>query len=231
MLAVVQYRVRVHVRDEINQALRDSVVTFRSLQQQREATLGRSAALLATLPPLKAVMTSEDPATIRDASRMFWQLAGSQIFALADPSGHLVALHTSAPGFTFAEAKARMERSLETGEPRDWWFGAGHLFQVFLEPIYIGDPKGGHAIGVLAVGYEVDAAAAADVTRVASSNVGFGYEKRLIISTVPPRQQPDLSAYVGALGGDTGPQEIRLGDERFLATSVRLSGKADRSSP
>ena len=118
-----------------------------------------------------------------------------------------------------------MERSLETGEPRDWWFGAGHLFQVFIEPIYIGDPQGGHAIGVLAVGYEVDAAAAADVTRVASSNVGFGYEKRLIISTVPPGQQPDLADYVGALGGDTGPQDIRLGGERFLATSVRLSAE------
>ena len=95
VLAVVQYRVRVHVRDEISRSLRDSVVTFRSLQQQRETTLGRSAALLATLPPLKAVMTSEDPATIQDASRTFWQLAGSQIFALADGSGHLVALHLS----------------------------------------------------------------------------------------------------------------------------------------
>jgi len=227
VLAVVQYRVRVHVRDEISQALRDSVVTFRSLQQQRETTLGRSTALLATLPPLKAVMTSEDPATIQDASRTFWQLAGSQIFALADGSGHLVALHTSASGFTFTDARSRMERSLEAGEARDWWFGGGHLFQVFLEPIYIGDPKGGHAIGVLAVGYEVDANVAGDVTRVASSSVGFGYEKRLIISTVPPPQQSDLASYVAALsGGDAGPQEIRLAGERYLATSVRLSAEA-----
>lgn len=227
VLAVVQYRVRVHVRDEISQALRDSVVTFRSLQQQRETTLGRSTALLATLPPLKAVMTSEDPATIQDASRTFWQLAGSQIFALADGSGHLVALHTSASGFTFVDARSRMERSLEAGEAHDWWFGAGHLFQVFLEPIYIGDPKRGHAIGVLAVGYEVDANVAGDVTRAASSSVGFGYEKRLVISTVPPPQQSDLSSYVAALGGgDAGPQEIVLAGERYLATSVRLSAEA-----
>ena len=39
VLGMVQYRVRVHVHDEIDQALRDSVVTFRSLQQQRETTL------------------------------------------------------------------------------------------------------------------------------------------------------------------------------------------------
>src|SRR4051794_29334449 len=220
VLAVVQYRVRVHVRDEITQALRDSVVTFRSLQQQREATLGRSAALLATLPPLKAVMTSEDPATIQDASRMFWQLAGSQVFALADGSGRLLALHTSAASFDRDAASAAMRRSVEAGEPRDWWFGGGHLYQVFLEPIDIG----GHSVGMLAVGYEVDAAVAADVTRVASSDVGFGYERRLIISTVAPARQADLAAYVGALGGTgNGPSDVSLGGERFLASSVRLS--------
>jgi signal transduction histidine kinase len=224
VLAVVQYRVRVHVRDEISQALRDSVVTFRSLQQQRETTLGRSAALLATLPPLKAVMTSEDPATIQDASRMFWQLAGSQIFALADPSGQLLALHTSTPGFTSEAAAAGMRRSLEAGESRDWWFGGGHLFEVFLEPIQIGTAQAGHSLGVLAVAYEVDAGVAADVTRVASSEVGFAYEKRLIISTVAPAQRDDLAAQVGRLaGGGESPDDIRLGGERFLATSLQLS--------
>src|ERR1700739_1120484 len=48
-LLLVQYRVRLHVRDEITQGLRNSVTTFQSLQQQRESTLERSAALLATL--------------------------------------------------------------------------------------------------------------------------------------------------------------------------------------
>ncbi len=70
-LLLVQYRVQIHVRAEIAQGLRNSVVTFQSLQQQREATLERSAALLATLPPLKAVMTSQDIATIQDASSTF----------------------------------------------------------------------------------------------------------------------------------------------------------------
>jgi len=77
-LLLVRYRVQLHVRDEITQALRNSVVTFQSLQQQRESTLERSAALLATLPPLKAVMTSRDTATIQDASATFWNLSGSQ---------------------------------------------------------------------------------------------------------------------------------------------------------
>ena len=44
-LLVVRQRVQVHVRQEIARGLYDSVVTFQSLQQQREAALGRSAAL------------------------------------------------------------------------------------------------------------------------------------------------------------------------------------------
>src|SRR5690348_17892193 len=102
-LLLVRYRVQLHVRQEIDQALRNPVITFESLQQQRESTLERSAALVATLPPLKAVMTSRDMATIQDASAMFWDLSGSQLFVLVDRSGTVVAIHTSTPGFSRAE--------------------------------------------------------------------------------------------------------------------------------
>jgi signal transduction histidine kinase len=224
VLLVVQYRVQIHVREEIAQALRDSVVTFQSLQQQRESTLERSTALLATLPPLKAVMTSGDQATIQDASRTFWELAGSQLLVLADRSGRLAALHTATPDFTASAAEASIQRYLADGESHDWWFGGGHLFQVFLEPIYVGSPESGHAIGILAVGYEIDAKVAADVTRVASCGVGFGYGKNLIISTAPASQRAALARYVAQVAdSDAGPGEVRLGQERFLATSVRLS--------
>src|SRR5690349_22168588 len=78
-LLLVRHRVEIRVRQEIVEALKNSVVTFHVLQAQREVTLERSAALLASLPPLKAVMTSEDAATIQDASNMFWSLSGSQL--------------------------------------------------------------------------------------------------------------------------------------------------------
>jgi beta-lactamase regulating signal transducer with metallopeptidase domain len=57
VLLVVRDRVQVRVRAELAQALDTSISTFDSLQQQREVTLERSAALLAALPPLKALMT------------------------------------------------------------------------------------------------------------------------------------------------------------------------------
>src|SRR5690349_17967509 len=155
-LLLVRHRVEIRVRQEIAQALKNSVVTFHVLQRQREATLERSAALLASLPPLKAVMTSEDPATIQDASGMFWSLSGSQLFVLAGRNGDLMALHTSTPGFSRKDANAALMRSLEAGETRDWWFGNGHLFQVFFQPIIFGPDGQGTQMGVLGVGYEID---------------------------------------------------------------------------
>src|SRR5690242_10924604 len=155
-LLLVRGRVQMHVREEIDQALRNSVITFESLQQQRESTLERSAALVATLPPLKAVMSSRDMATIQDASAMFWDLSGSQLFVLVDRSGTVVAVHTSIPQFSRTEAQESIQRSLAKGETRDWWFGGGRLFQVFLQPIYFGAPNGNPPIGMLAVGYNID---------------------------------------------------------------------------
>ena len=200
------------------------VVTFQSLQRQRESTLERSAALLATLPPLKAVMTSRDMATIQDASATFWDLSGSQLFVLADRSGTVVAMHTATPGFTAAAAQESMRRSLAKGESHDWWFGGGRLFEVFLQPIYFGSPDDNAPIGMLAVGYDVDDRVAEDVSRVASSRVAFRYRNNLVVSTVPAAQRAELTRRLEEFAAeDAKPEEIQLGPERFLATSVRLS--------
>src|ERR1043166_3864461 len=67
-LLLVRHRVEIRVREEIGEALKNSVATFHVLQAQRENTLERSAALLASLPPLKAVMTSQD--TDRKSTRL-----------------------------------------------------------------------------------------------------------------------------------------------------------------
>src|SRR5438876_11271724 len=152
-LLVVRHRVRLQVRDEIFEGLRSSVVTFQSLQRQRERMLDRSAALLANLPSLKAVMTTEHAATIQDASTDFWRLVGSDLFVLADRSGKLAALDTAAAGFSRSEAQGFLRRSLGDGETRDWWFGSGHLFVVFLQLLYFGFHVEHSSLDVLDLGY------------------------------------------------------------------------------
>jgi signal transduction histidine kinase len=223
-LLIVRLRVELHVRDEISQGLRNSVSTFLTLEQAREAALERSAALLAVLPPLKAVMTSQHKPTIQDASGTFWALAGSQLFVLTDGSGAIMALHTSTPGFTEAEAQQAMPRSVPAGGSRGWWFSNGRLFEVFVKPIYFGGPDDDTPLGMLAVGYEIDSSVAAGVGRAASGRVAFQYGGKLAVTTVPESQRADLSGQIARLApGAASPVEVDLGREKFLATSVSLA--------
>src|SRR5205809_2337001 len=223
-LLVVRHRVRLRVRDEIFEGLRNSVVTFQSLQRQRERMLDRSAVLLANLPSLKAVMTTEHEATIQDASTDFWRLVGSDLFVLADRSGKLVALDTATAGFSRSEAQGFLRRSLGDGETRDWWFGSGHLFEVFLQPVYFGSPAEHTLLGVLAVGYEIDDRVAEDLSRVASSQAAFRYGKTIVVSTLSATQQADLEREAERfLAAGLGPQDVQLGGEKFLSTSVELA--------
>src|SRR5208282_2380753 len=92
---VVRHTVQQEIRLEIQRDLENSVSAFRSFQQQREVTLERSAALLADLPIVRALMTTHDRATIQDASRNLWQLAGSDLLLLADSSGKVMALQAT----------------------------------------------------------------------------------------------------------------------------------------
>src|ERR1700691_2720290 len=99
-LLVVWHTVQQEVRLGIQRDLENSVSAFQSFQQQREVTLVRSAALLADLPDVRALMTTHHPATIQDASRNLWQLAGSDLLLLADASGKVMALQATSSEIT-----------------------------------------------------------------------------------------------------------------------------------
>ena len=227
---IVRLRTEHKVREDISEALRNSVVTFENFQAQREATLARSARLLADLPVLRALMTTEDAATIQDGSRDLWSLAGSDLFVLADRTGRVVALHTSTQGFTREAAQSSIGRSLAAVESRDWWFGKGHLYEVFLQPIYFGQPSEGVLLGVLGVGYEVTANTAKEVSEVASSQVAFRYGKTPVVTTLKPSQRAQFSSEIDRVPSGAGGAtvEFKLGEERFVGTAVQLLPRGDR---
>ena len=72
-LLVVRRVVQRQVRREIFADLRNSVSTFQNFQRERQLTLIRSADLLADLPDLRALMTTQHEATIQDASARLWR--------------------------------------------------------------------------------------------------------------------------------------------------------------
>jgi len=227
-LLVVQHTVQQEVRLGIERDLENSVSAFRSFQKQREKTLERSAALLADLPNVRAQMTTHDRATIQDASRDLWQLAGSDLLMLADSSGKMMALQAVPREITLREAQdffpVVFPHDGLRDETRHWWYVAGHLYEVFLKEIYFGPASERHVLGYLLLGYEIDDAVARDLSRVAASEVAFRYGDAIVRSTLKPAQESELlrAAPRTAAGGSPQGDQIWLGGERFLATAVDL---------
>jgi signal transduction histidine kinase len=223
-LLVVRHTVQQEVRLGIQRDLQNSVSAFHNFQKQREVTLERSAALLADLPNVRALMTTHDPATIQDASRDLWQLAGSDLLLLADSSGKVMALQAAPPEITVREGQDFFPLVVSREETRHWWYVEGHLYEVFLQDIYFGPSSGRQVLGYLLLGYEIDDRVARDLSRVAASEVAFRYGDSIVRSTLKPAQESELLRVPPrtATGGPPQGDQIRLGEERFLATAVDL---------
>jgi signal transduction histidine kinase len=227
-LLVVRHTVQQEVRHGIQRDLENSVSAFHSFQKQREVTLERSAALLADLPNVRALMTTHDAATIQDASRDLWQLAGSDLLLLADSSGKVMALQATPREVTVRQGQDFFPRvvsnSVSSAETRHWWYVEGHLYEVFLQDIYFGPASGRQVLGYLLLGYEIDDRVARDLSRVAASEVAFRYGDSIVRSTLKPAQETELLRVAPrtTAGGPPQGDLIRLGEERFLASAVDL---------
>ncbi len=185
-LLLVQRSVESNVRQSIAVNLRNSVAAFQDFRHERETMLTSDVALLADLPITRAIMTSPDPVTIQDASQDVSQIAGSDLFVLVDRSGNVVALHTKTPGFTREAAEKYFQQSLEEdrGESSHWWLGEHHLYQTFIEPIYRGSRTDGTLLGFLVIGYEINDRLAAEVSKVAGSQVAFSCGNEIVGTTL-----------------------------------------------
>jgi signal transduction histidine kinase len=230
-LLLVRRSIQTQVKKEIFADLQNSVSTFQNFQRERELSLIRSDELLADLPDLRALMTTQHEATIQDASIALWRLAGGDLFALADRRGKVVALHTASPAFTTEMAQRESAASLNEPGASHWWFGNHHLYQTVLRPIYFGPAAENHLLGFAIIGYEINDTVASQVSRIAASRVAFYYGDAVVCSTLTPLHEAELAnqQFVRFNTGTTRPEEVQLNDERFLGTSLELAPEQNPS--
>ena len=222
-LVIVQRTVASHVRGGLNSDLADSVQTFRNSQAEREANLVRLAELMADLPNLKALMTSHHPPTIQDGSREMAHLSGGDLLVLVDTSNKVVGFHTRNPGISQDQVQRTVDRRGVFNNALQWWFGGGHLYEVVLAPIYFGPRSDNTLLGMVAVGYEMNAAVAHQVSQVAASQVAITCGDDVVVSTLNPEQTSDLRSHLAALKGGTESTNLTLGQETFVASALGLN--------
>src|SRR6202166_4512438 len=223
LLVIVRYIVRAEIADGVQQSTDASLHAFENVQRDRELQLSRTAAMLAELPMLKAVLATQHELTIQDASEPFWKLAGSQLFVLSSPDGRVFGFHVSNPGWDASLAETDLRKSLEQGEESAWWYGNSRLYRVFLRTVLAGRDKDQRQVGILAVGYQIDSEVAAQLSLASGSQIALATGNKIIASTLPLQEENELQGRL-RLDSNTaiGSRELQLGADSYSAATASL---------
>lgn len=224
-LLIVRTRLRQQVTANLADDLSRSVKTFQNIEAQRLTALQRENALLADLPNLKALMTTNDQPTIEDDAVEFWRLSGNDLFALADNDGQIVAAYTK--GKTATEALTRALETLIATPSKQYLLTGGRLFEYSVRPLYFGSEKNGTLLGYVVSGYEIDQNFLREVGEGAGAEATFMTSGTVVASTLPLNKQDSLQRD-GALAQNTENTSalVVIGGERYSATTQNLSAKA-----
>lgn len=223
-LLLIRQRLRAQVADDVSLDLSRSVLTFGSLQAERLRDLERENALLAELPTLKALMTSGDERTIQDGALEFWQIASTDLFALATPDGRIVAAYTknSSP-----DAGIRQSLKVLLASPdKQYIVDGGSLYSCSVRPLFFGDAEHGTLLGYVISGDSIERIVR-EISQPTGVDATFLSRGQVMASTLPASVRESLATQPQLLSGTTdAPATVKLGAARFLAVAEDLSDKS-----
>jgi len=160
---ILQQHTVATTRASIQAEIQDSFHAYESLWKSRSETLGSVAAVLSSLPNVRAAFQTRHAPTIRDTARELWlkvadQLKETAFFVVAEPDGHTIALlDDSSP--TAIPAQWPMIKAVREMFPKQasgFYVINEDLFQLVLTPVYIDASQGSALSKILVTGYVVN---------------------------------------------------------------------------
>jgi signal transduction histidine kinase len=231
ILLIVRHTVSRQIDSQVKDSTEASIREFEIVQRQLQAQLSRTAALLAEIPTLKALMTTHDIPTIQDGSVPFWNLAGSDLFLLADPAGRVVALDVVRAGFGRDAAGSYVASSLREGQDSSWWYAGGRLYWVFLRPILSGTGNNSKVLGYVAIGYETNSKIVEQLGLAAGNKIVLLAGSRIIASSFSPQEVTALQGqiFAGEIVPGASTSEVVLNQDTYRVEKIAL--QANPPSP
>lgn len=230
-LIVIHTRLQKQIRLALASDLHRSIATFENLQRQRREMLGREAALLADLPSLKALMTvllrpaAGNEGTVRDGGIEFWRVSGAAFFALAEPSGKVIARYEKGLAPDITKAPTDLGNDFVASSRPRYVLSGNRLYEVVSKPLYFGSAAQGTLLGYVAIGYAIDNQVAREVGEAAEAQVVFVADDAVVSSTLDPNRVKEfIERESTLLHGASDETDVRLGSERFMEASPLLSG-------
>ena len=221
-LLIVGLRMRQQVRTDFSNELNRSLGVFENVEAERLQELTKEDHLLADLPSLKALLTTNDDRTIEDGAVEFWQTSGNDVFALTDP--HL-------------RVRAAFVRGLSTGQSfrtdvshallmdgRHYLVSENHLFHLTAAPVYFGSPISGTLLGYAVTGDLIDTAYQTHLSKEAGANAVFVSNGVTLASSLA---LPQMTATLSRVA-PSGMSSLTVDGQRNLALSRDLSIQATR---
>ncbi len=221
---MVGHRLREQVGRDFSQQLLRSVEVFSRSEEDRLHALTREADLLADLPSLKALMTTDDDATIQDGALEFWRTSGNDLFALTDRNLRVRAAYASGLPSTQVLHHDLSAAAQVTG--RSYLVTGGRVFHFAVAPIYFGNAASGTLLGYAINGDAVDTAGLGRLAEQAGANAVLLSGDTALASSTALSNPAEVQQLRGAGTHTTTP--LLLSGARTLAISRDLSAKASR---
>ena len=222
-LVLLRHRLHIQMTDDLSQDLNHSVITFENLQAERLVALDRENALLAELPTLKALMTSSDDLTVQDGAVEFWQISGTDLFALADATGRMVAVYAK-NGPSSPSLKDAL-RNLLSSQDKHYLLDGRYLYACSLRPLYFGSAQNGTLLGYVISGISIERTVRqiSEPTGVEATFLSGGH---VVATTLSTLGNTSLSDPLLMSATPQVPLAVTLGNTRFLAATEDLSATA-----
>ncbi len=226
-LLILANIVQQQTRADLASDLRHSVTTYQNLQLQRGEMLSHETALLADLPSLMALMTTHDRLTIQDEGGRHWKTSGSDLFALFDSDGKLMAAYRNGGDLGGDGMERQMQSHLHAPKSIFYLELNGSLYEIATQQLT--SPINETPLGFVAAGYAVDWQVAQQVSQATSAEVAFASGGVIVAGTLEPQLQQQLQGQVSQLAG-SDERTIKLGGQQYLATAVPLTDSSASTS-
>lgn len=224
-LLLIRHRLRDQVEAGLSEDLERSVINFQNLQAERLRALDREDALLAELPTLKALMTSGDDRTIQDGAFEFWQISSTDLFALVNSNGRIVALYTRGSSTSTATGGTLREGilSLVSSADKHYLIDGGSLYSCSVRPLYFGTAESGTVLGYVVSGVSIDRTVR-EISQPTGVDATFLSDGTAVAGTLAPAIQADLARQPQLLNATPrAPSTVQSGGTSFLAAGEDLS--------
>ena len=221
-LIVIRSSLQKQIRSNLAADLLHSTVTFQNLQRQRQQFLDREVALLADLPSLKALMTTQDLTTIQDGGAEFWKVSGSDLFALVNTSGTVAAVYDSTGLTDRQDIELQLKRLLDSHHGQSYLLSNNRLYQVSSRPLFFGPETTGTPLGFVIAGYSIDDRVSQQVRESAAADVIFLAADEVVSSTLDAQHNLNLLRQKSSITPEAVEPDLWLGKEHYLAASVPI---------